>query len=172
MRDSATERESFATTFATTDTKQPTRNYPMMTQPGSPSDPIAEYQSKYGERWWMADNPVVKVLRACYEPYLVFRVRLIGRRMWRREMRGWAAVFASELRFAARATIALVHHHLKARPRYSSAEFQQFRRNDWPAGSLPSWRRGWPTIADEKHQASLTALPVTALPWPRGMVLH
>jgi hypothetical protein len=116
--------------------------------------------------------------------YFDFCVWLLERRIWRRETKLWAGVFARDLGFIVKATVAVVRHHLKARPRYASAEWRAFRdtlqrdfdyRNGEHHPARPSvapWRVGYPTIADEKPPVSLASLPVTALPWPRGTVLH
>ena len=58
--------------------------------------------------------------------YFDFRIWLIRRRIWRRVMKTWAMAFARDLRFVVKATVAVIRHHLTARPRYASAEWQAF----------------------------------------------
>jgi hypothetical protein len=100
-------------------------------------------------------------------------------------MKTWAGVFAQDLRFIVRATLAVMRHHLIVRPRYGSTEWHAFRDNllqdyDYrhghsairPVPHAPPWSLGYPTIRDEKPPISLASLPVAAGPWPRGTVLH
>ena len=114
--------------------------------------------------------------------YFDFRVYVIHRRIWGREMRTWAAVFARDLRFAVKATLAVVRHHRSVRPRYASDEWNAFRDNlerDFnyrhrrsdirPAPYVAPWSRGYPLISPETPPVTLANLP---WPWPRGMVFH
>lgn len=122
---------------------------------------------------------VVSLIR---ERYFDLRVYIIHRRIWRREMRTWAAVFATDLRFAAKATLAVVRHHQAVRPRLGGDVWKAFKtylERDYnyrhghsdirPAPYAAPWSLGYPLISSEKV-VTLASLPVTAWPWPRGMV--